>query len=120
MQVQMRRVRRRWKPYLCLPNSREGNMGRALGQNPSMRNREGQYLVLERLCIGSHHPEGTDDQLTRLSVGKPSIPPKGSQDHQMNTVDACHHGEREILADLSTIDDLRDKSRTPPRATGGT
>ena len=48
-------------------------MAPALCQHPSMRNREGQHLVHEYLCIGSHHPAGMDDQLTRTSVGKPAF-----------------------------------------------
>ena len=60
-------------------------MAPALGQSPSMRNREGQHLVHEYLCIGSHHPEGLDDQLTLTSVGNLGIPPEGDRYCAMKT-----------------------------------
>ena len=44
---------------------------------------KGQHLVHEWLCIGSHHPEGMDDQLTLTSADETSIPPESDRDHLM-------------------------------------
>ncbi len=93
-------------------------MATALGQTPSMRNRRGQHLVHEGLCIDRHHPEGTDDQLTRISAfdGLLHSPGRqhGSQDEHL---DVCQHGARQVLADQSTIDSAQITPRTAPMAT---
>jgi len=104
MHVQMRRLRRRWKPYLCLPTRRGGDMDPALGQTPSMRNRQGQHLVHELYCGFRHHPEGLDDRLTLISIGglQHSLGRQlGSQDERF---DDCQPAARQIPADPSTID----------------
>ena len=59
-------------------------MGLALGQTPSMRNRQGQHLVHELYCGSRHHPEGLDDRLTLIALVVFSIPSEGSLDHGMN------------------------------------
>ena len=69
-------------------------MGLALGQTPSMRNRQGQHLVHELYCGSRHHPEGMDDRLTLISIGglQHSFRRQlGSRDERL---DACHHGAR--------------------------
>lgn len=93
-------------------------MGLALGQTPSMRNRQGQHIMHELYCGSRHHPEGMDDRLTLISIGGLQHSFRRQLRSRDERLDACHHGAHQILADPSTTDSVEIIQRTAPMAQG--
>ena len=93
-------------------------MGLALGQTPSMRNRQGQHLVHELYCGSRHHPEGLDDRLTLISIGGLQHSFRRQLRSRDERLDVYRHGPCQILADPSTIDSVEIIQRTAPIAQG--